>query len=289
MGDWKPGIFLLAPLILFGDFQEIHNSFPYSLYTIQIFTSALAIMSVLTYSKFNYNYLFLASIAISSLYNFIFWFGFHIVVTFVCAVIFLILFNKISIIEIYKKIFTFLSGYLIGFITTTIIKWILSVYFFGSEIRESITSALQVRLSAGTGGLNGPLLEYSSVFSILPVPIRAVLLNVMVFASKIVDPRNANTIGILIVSLLLLFLLFKFINTYKLNKTSDRGTLLAFMPIFLIPYIYIMATANHSFNHAVLVYRAIPVSIGFALSLIYITSTSNKKYLNSKARIFPDN
>jgi hypothetical protein len=284
MSDWKPGIFLLAPLILFGDFQEIHNSFPYSLFTIQLFTSSLILIKVLKSPKFEYLNLFLISITMSSIYNFVFWLDFHIVITFVSAVIYLILVNKETIMEIYKKIFIFLSGYIVGFITTTIIKWTLSIFFFGAEVRETIGTALQVRLSAGTDGLNGPLLDYSSTFSSVPVPIRAVFLNAMVFASKIVDPRNASALGIVIIFLLFLFLFLKFVNTYKPTKILGKRNFLAFIPVFLIPYVYIMLTANHSFNHAVLIYRAIPVSVGFLLSLIHVMYAQNEMFLSTNEK-----
>jgi phosphatidylserine synthase len=183
--------------------------------------------------------------------------------------------------EVYKKIFIFLSGYIVGFVTTTIIKWTLSIYFFGAEVRETIGAALKVRLSAGTDGLNGPLLDYSSTFSGVPVPIRAIFLNAMVFASKIIDPRNASTLGIVVIFLLFLFIFFKFVNTYKPTKIIGKRNFLAFIPVFLIPYIYILSTANHSFNHAVLIYRAIPVSVGFLLSLIYIMHAQNEVFLST--------
>jgi hypothetical protein len=50
---------------------------------------------------------------------------------------------------------------------------------------------------------------------------------------------------------------------------------LAAAPVLFIPFFYYALTPNHSFNHAVLSYRAIPISLGFILSFIYLGKVKN--------------
>jgi len=273
--DWKIGIFLLFPLILFGDFQELHNSFPYSLFTIQLFLSAwITIIAVNSPNYRSINF-FILAIILGSIYNFVFWFDFHLVLTLIPIIIYLMLVNRESYKEIYKKIFVFLFGYSFGFLITTLIKWFISVAVFGNEIWVSIKDALGLRLSSGSSGLNAPLSEYSSAFSRFPLSLRAVALNFMVFASKFIDPRNASLIGIFISCTLIIIFIIIFMVKIGFKSNFTYVDYLAATPVLLIPFFYYALTPNHSFNHAVLSYRAIPISLGFILSFIYLGKVKN--------------
>jgi hypothetical protein len=55
--------------------------------------------------------------------------------------------------------------------------------------------------------------------------------------------------------------------------------LLPAFPLFLIPLSYYALTANHSFNHAALTYRALPLTLGLILSLLYLS------YLNHQSKM----
>ena len=273
--DWKIGIFLLFPLILFGDFQELHNSFPYSLFTVQLFLSAwitICAINSVNYRSINF---FILAIVLGSIYNFVFWFDFHLVLTLIPIIIYLVLVNRESYKNIYKKVFIFLAGYSFGFLITTLIKWLVSIVVFGNEIWITIKDALGLRLSSGSSGLNGSLSDYSSTFSGLPLSLRAIALNFMVFASKFIDPRNASVIGILLSFTLIIIFIIVFMVRIGLHSNFTYVEYLAATPILFIPFFYYAVTPNHSFNHAVLSYRAIPISLGFILSLIYLGKIKN--------------
>ena len=269
IGNWKAGLVLLFPFIFFSDFQELHNSFPYSVYTIQIFISASIIIGVIMSSDFSYHRLLNRAILLAAVYNFMFWFGFHIVITLVVSVIFLLLFQREKIAIVYGKILVYILGSVVGFLSTTVIKWIVSIGIFGGEVSGSIKNAVQVRLSTGTEGLSGPLLDYSANFSQLPVPIRTVVLNLMVFASKIIDPRNASALGVILILFSLATITTWFVYRFRIHNVLSRVSLAWFLPILMIPFIYLGMTANHSFNHAVIAYRSIPLSAGFLLAFVY--------------------
>jgi hypothetical protein len=179
---------------------------------------------------------------------------------------------------IYQKISLFLLGFGLGFLLTTLVKWLISVFIYGDEVWNSIKVALDTRL--GSSGLNGPLSEYSANFEMLPVPLRAIVLNLMVAASKVIDPRNASFGGVVIIGVVLLVLLFLYLNGINFGKHFIGNEFYSAIPVFLIPYLYYMLTPNHSFNHAVLSYRAIPLSIGFLLALGYLSKRRRIKGFN---------
>ena len=268
--DWKIGLFLLFPFIMFGDFQELHNSFPFALFTIELFIYGFLIMYYLNENSLNSRKILNLSLVFGSIYNFIFWFDFHLVLTFIPILIFIALFRIEKISIIYKKIIVFIVGFSLGFIVTTAIKWLISGALFGTEIWESIKVALNTRL--GTTGLNGPLSDYSSNFAGFPVSLRAIVINVMVAASKIIDPRNASLAGVLIILILGLILISRFIYKINFTKSLKMKDFFAAIPVFMIPYFYYVLTPNHSFNHAVLSYRAVPLSFGFLLGLFYLST-----------------
>ena len=271
--DWKIGIFLLSPLILFGDFQELHNSFPYSLFTIQLFFTGWIVIRLIGGDRYSSSAFLIISIAFGSIYNFIFWYNFHLVLTLIPITIYLMHFRIKPLREIYKKISIFVIGYIFGFLATTLIKWFISVLLFGDEIWVSIKNALSLRLSSGSSGLNQALSDYSSPISFLPLPLRAVVINCMAFASKFSDPRNASLMGILIGFTLILVLVYFYRKKVVVYSTVSKREFFNTLPVLCIPLFYYLLTPNHSFNHAVLSYRAIPISLGFILSFIYLGKT----------------
>ena len=273
--DWKIGLYLLFPFILFGDFQELHNSFPYSLFTIQLFLFAWIVLKLVVSSKYSPINFFVISIVFGSIYNFVFWYNFHLILTLIPIVIYLLKFKVESIGEIYKKIFLFLSGFSFGFIVTTLFKWIIGVVLFGNEIWISIKHALGLRLSSGNSGLNQPLSDYSSAFSDWPLSIRAIVLNCMVFASKFIDPRYASYFGLILAITMIIFGILRFSKQFDLRLRFSKLEIFAFLPILSIPFFYYALTPNHSFNHAALSFRALPISLGFVLSFMYLSRIRN--------------
>jgi hypothetical protein len=119
-------------------------------------------------------------------------------------------------------------------------------------------------------------LSYTSGVDFLPVPFRAIVVNLMVYASKVIDPRSTSPITIgLILSILLTIGLYQLKNNMFSFNTAKQHLFPAF-PIFLIPFFYYGVTANHSFNHAALTYRALPLTLGFILSLLYFAHPGNE-------------
>lgn len=279
MNNYLIGLFLLAPFVLTGDFQDLYNVAPYSMFTIQMFLFGIILLKTLKTKENQLLRMLMISVLFGSVYNFIFWLNFHLIITFLPSLIYLTLLNKVPYREIMLKITVFLTGFTSGFIVTTLIKWMLGIVIYGGDIRDQIVKALGIRLSSGQSGLNAPLLSYTSGVDFLPVPIKAIVLNFMVYASKIIDPRSTSpaTIGVM---LLIFFAIGLYIirNKYFTFKTL-KLYLLPASPLFLIPLFYYALTANHSFNHATLTYRALPLSLGLMLSLLHFS------YLNHPSKI----
>jgi hypothetical protein len=93
----------------------------------------------------------------------------------------------------------------------------------------------------------------------------------MVAASKVIDPRNASLAGVVFIITVLLGLVLYYLKFINLCNVFVGNKLYFAIPVFLIPYLYYMLTPNHSFNHAVLSYRAVPLSIGFLFALGYLS------------------
>lgn len=277
--DWKIGIFFLAPMVLYGDFQELHNSFPYSIFTIQLFLMSYIILNLVELKNYNLPKFLITSVTMGAIYNFFFWFNFHLVLTMIPALIFLVLYRVEILTKIYTKILVFLTGFSFGFIFTTLFKWTISVGIFGNEILLTIKDALGLRLSSNSLGINEQLSQYSDVTKNFPLSLRAVIVNLMVFASKFMDPRNSGQVGQI---LLISFYLFVIILSYRklrINFDFNISEAVSALPIISIPFIYFILTPNHSFNHATVSYRAIPITLGFIISFIYIMKVRvNRNY-----------
>ena len=279
--DYRVGLLFLFPLILFGDFQELHNSFPYAIFLIELFIIAFFAIKLVEPDKYNASKFLIFSVSVGSVYNFIFWFNFHIVLTFVPAIIFLLLYRKESFNSIISKVFVFLSGFSLGFVATTVIKWALSVAIYGDEVLTTIKDALGLRLGSGTQGINQPLSQYSSDFSALPLSLRAIVINLMVTASKYIDPRNSSPVGVIIFASFYFIVLYFYFKRMNPVKNISAIEFICACAIAFIPFYYYILTPNHSFNHAAVSYRAIPVAIGFMLSFIYLSKNRSRKLINS--------
>jgi len=164
---------------------------------------------------------------------------------------------------------------LFGFILSTVIKWFVSFVFFGGSVWTSVLDALTVRVSQSSAGLNPALSDYSANFAQLPTALRAIVLNCMVFASKIIDPRFSSLIGVFLVSFMLVLFITFFASDKKLRRKLSLGNTLVTLPIIGIPFFYYALTPNHSFNHAVIVYRALPIVLGFIITYLYLLKTKN--------------
>jgi hypothetical protein len=231
--------------------------------------------------KYNASKFLIFSVSVGSVYNFIFWFNFHIVLTFVPAIIFLLLYRKESFNSIIAKIFVFLSGFSFGFVATTVIKWALSVAIYGDEVLTTIKDALGLRLGSGTQGINQPLSQYSSDFSALPLSLRAIVINLMVTASKYIDPRNSSPVGVIIFASFYFIVLYFYFKRMNPVKNISAIEFICACAIAFIPFYYYILTPNHSFNHAAVSYRAIPVAIGFMLSFIFLSKNRSRNLINS--------
>ena len=278
MNDYKVGILLLFPFVFFGDFQELHNSFPYSIFTIELFVMGLITLNLIRPDLYNSRKFLVSAIMMGAIYNFIFWLDFHIVLAFVPAVIFLNLYRREAFNSIFSKIFIFGFGFGFGFISTAVIKWVISFAIFGNEILLTIKDALNLRLGSDSMGVNQALSQYSNGFTGLPLSIRAIVVNTMVFASKFIDPRNASVIGITIFGSFYLFLFIYFIRKMKPTRYIALLEMLFASLVFLIPFGYYFVTPNHSFNHAVVTYRALLVSVGFILCFIYLSKNRSRMH-----------
>ena len=90
---------------------------------------------------------------------------------------------------------------------------------------------------------------------------------------KFIDPRNESLMGILIGFTLILVLVYFYRKKVVAYSTVSKREFFNTLPVLCIPLFYYLLTPNHSFNHAVLSYRAIPISLGFILSFIYLGKT----------------
>jgi hypothetical protein len=268
--DLKIVFLLLMPFLLFTDIQDAYQSTPYVLSYIQIFFSGIVVMHYLYKLNFNLRLFFGASVILGSIYNFVFWLNFHLVLTFVSLLIFTLYFRYLPFFQIYRRIFAFLIGYIFGFIFTTIFKWVISILLFGKEITTTIKYALNLRLSPGSNGLSESLLNYSASFENFPLPLKSILINLVMFGSKFIDPRYATIVGIVVITILLITMFSAYIYFYNPKHYLTKLESLMILPILLIPLSYFAITSNHSFNHAGVTYRALAFVLSGFLIILYL-------------------
>lgn len=274
--DVKLVFLVVLPFLLFTDLQDVYQSTPYVLSYIQVFLSGLAMLNYLNRFSFNLRYFFAISLILGSIYNFIFWLNFHVAFTFVIVLLFVLHFRRFPFPVIYKRITVFFIGYMLGFICTTIFKWIISVIIFGNEITETIKFALNLRLSPGSRGLSESLMNYTDSFSIFPLPIRAIIINILLFGSKFLDIRYATFFGVIVIALSLSVVTLYFFHKYNPLHNLSKFEIIMSMPILLGPLGYFALTSNHSFNHAGVTYRSIAFVLSGFLSLLYLGKTRTR-------------
>lgn len=277
MRNYAISFFLLGPFILMADFQDLYNVAPYSIFTIQMFLFGIILLNVMRRTENQEIRIFEISVVFGCVYNFMFWFNFHLIITFIPIVIYLICLGKFSQKQTMGKIINFLIGFISGFALTTVLKWGIAIVIFGGEVSDQVKKSLSLRLSTSQNNLNGPLLNYSSAVDFLPLPLKAVYVNFLVYASKFVDPRNTSVLTIILLLFVLILLISLFLKKINFSIISGYRELIPATPIFLIPFLYYMLTANHSFNHATLTYRALPLLFGLLLSLLYLSHLKDKR------------
>jgi hypothetical protein len=263
-------LLIILPFVFLSDFQDLYQSTPYSISTIALFGSANLVLLFLKRPSFSTKRFLILAITLGSIYNFIFWLNFHLVLSLIPILIFLISFRLSRIELIYKRILIFLSGYIFGFIGTTIFKWIISSLLFGSEVFDSIKFALKLRLSSGTNELSEVLLNYLAGIPSLPAPIQAILINLIMFISKFIDPRYFSLLGLSLAVLAILVLSTIVLNRYAPTKNLKLSEVVSTFPIFLIPIFYYLLTSNHSFNHAGVTYKPFVLLLSFLMGFLYL-------------------
>lgn len=277
------GFFLIGPFILMADFQDLYNVAPYSLFTIQMFLFGIMLLHVMRETENQELRIFQISVFFGCVYNFMFWFNFHLILTFIPIVIYLTCLNKFSRKQIMGKVINFFTGFISGFVLTTVVKWGIGIAVYGSKVSDQVVKALGLRLSTSQNNLNGPLLNYSSAVDFLPLPLKAIYVNILVYASKFVDPRNTSFVTLVLLFLVSIFLLTLFLKKINFSVIPGFKELIPAIPIFCIPFLYYMITANHSFNHAALTYRALPLLFGLLLSLLYLSHVRNKQIMGLRS------
>jgi len=144
---------------------------------------------------------------------------------------------------------SFLAGYIILFIS----KWILGIIAAGPQVIASITEHVSERMSST--GMDYEIHRYDAILKNLDV------LN------------HAPYIFILIISLLA----FAAFYLYKKRKPDfDKRLVIPSILIFLSPFVWFMALANHSHAHYFFTYRIISIAIFVLYMLICSNLVSDK-------------
>lgn len=267
-------IFLfLFPFLALSDFIEIHNSFPHAIATLLMFCTVIGIEKLT--NKRNLGLISIAYFAIVSgaIYNFSFWILPQNVLIMGAGALLLLGYSEaIRFHLILKQISVFGIYWIMGFIGSTVIKWIISFFLFGDEVTSSIRSSLSLRLSQGNSGLNTPLQNYLGGLGERPLWFNSILINYAAFFQKLVDPRYSSLI--LVVTIIVFFnlalgLLFiaKIRKIVRSGNIYDLGIFAITAAVLLSPALYYAITANHSFNHATMTFRSIPIAIGIFLAI----------------------
>ena len=267
-----------APYLFFSDFFEVNNSYPHSVANLMMLLTGLSLSRVLGGNGFNYQKLMYFAIGAGSIYNFMFWIlpqnalEIGLISIAICGIR-LSWENK----KIVSSSLIYVFSWAIGFISTTLIKWLISLALIGPKVYGSILGPLSIRISQGNAGLNQPLQDYLGGLGSRPLWLNSILINYAAALARVIDPRLAIvTITLLVFAILIisylkivLHLLFSNRNFLSASVFIEEKRYLPFM-LLGFPLIYYALTPNHSFNHATMTFRTIPLSVGGFLASSYL-------------------
>ena len=198
------------------------------------------------------------------------------------AGIFLI-FNKIDLKIVIKKILLFLTGWIFGYLSTFASKWVIVSLLTDFPIWENAKAQLIRRSSQTSDALSDGVGVHLLFAKDFPAFIQSWIANLSTFMIHILDPRYSNIILILFVAgffvLMITILVSRFISEWKISYLFVRNLLVLNSASLFFLLFWYAGLAQHSYDHATYTFRSIPIWFGgiFA-SFVLMSKKFNRVY-----------
>lgn len=276
------GVSLMGPYFLFSDQAELHNSITHLYSSIALMLTCVFFLR--NFKKDSISQLRLGTI-LGSLYCFLL-FGLSPqsipIAIMSWAGIFLI-FNKIDLKIVIKKILLFLTGWTFGYLSTFASKWVIVSLLTDFPIWENAKAQLIRRSSQTSDALSDGVGVHLLFAKDFPAFIQSWIANLSTFMIHILDPRYSNIILILFVAgffvLMITILVSRFISEWKINYLFVRNLLVLNSASLFFLLFWYAGLAQHSYDHATYTFRSIPIWFGgiFA-SFVLMSKKFNRVY-----------
>ena len=277
------GISLMGPYFLFSDQAELHNSITHLYSSVALMLTCLLF---LRNHKKESTYQIRLGTILGSLYCF-FLFGLSpqsIPIAIISWAGIYLIFNEVSLKLVLRKILLFLTGWIFGYLSTFISKWVIVSLFTDFPIWENAKAQLIHRSSQTSDALSDGVGVHLLFVKDFPAFIQSWIANLSTFMIHLSDPRYSNLFLVLLVAgffaVVMASLVIGFVKGWKSDNPLTRNLIaLNSASLFFLLFWY-AGLAQHSYDHATYTFRSIPIWLGgiFA-SLVLMSKKFNK--LNS--------
>jgi hypothetical protein len=187
-----------------------------------------------------------------------------------------LIFNEVSFKIVIRKISSFLIGWIFGYLSTFISKWVIVSLLTDFPIWENARAQLIHRSSQTSDALSDGVGVHLLFAKDFPAFIQSWIANLSTFMIHLLDPRYSSIILILLVAgffvLTIAILVFRFISEWKISYLFVRNLLvLNSASVFFLLFWY-AGLAQHSYDHATYTFRSIPIWFGGILASLVLMS-----------------
>lgn len=269
------GVSLMGPYFLFSDQAELHNSITHLYSSVALMLTCVLFLR--NFKKDSISQLRLGT-TLGSLYCFLL-FGLSpqsIPVAIISWVGIFLIFNEVSFKIVIRKISSFLTGWIFGYLSTFISKWVIVSLLTDFPIWENARAQLIHRSSQTSDALSDGVGVHLLFAKDFPAFIQSWIANLSTFMIHLLDPRYSSIILILLVAgffvLTIAILVFRFISEWKISYLFVRNLLvLNSASVFFLLFWY-AGLAQHSYDHATYTFRSIPIWFGGILASLVLMS-----------------
>ena len=274
------GVSLVGPYFLFSDQAELHNSITHLYSSVALMLTCLIF---LRNHKRDSTYQIRLGTILGSLYCF-FLFGLSpqsIPIAIISWAGIYLIFNEVSLKLVLRKILLFLGGWIFGYLSTFISKWVIVSLLTDFPIWKNAQAQLIHRSSQTSEALSDGVGAHLLFAKDFPAFIQSWIANLSAFMIHTLDPRYSNLFLVLLVAgfflVVMAILVLKFIKGWKVDNSLTRNLLVLNTSSLFFLLFWYTGLAQHSYDHATYTFRSIPIWFGGIFASLVLMSKKVKK------------
>ena len=274
------GISLMGPYFLFSDQAELHNSITHLYSSVALMLTCILFLRS---HKKDFIYQIRLGTILGSFYCF-FLFGLSpqsIPISIISWAGIYLIFNKVRLKLVLRKIAFFITGWIFGYLSTFISKWVLVGLLTDFPIWENAKAQLIHRSSQTSDALSDGVGVHLLFAKDFPAFIQSWIANLSTFMIHLIDPRYSNLFLVLLVAgffvVVMVSLILRFAWEWKSENPLVRNLLVLNSASLFFLLFWYAGLAQHSYDHATYTFRSIPIWFGgICASLVLMSKKFNK-------------